>query len=196
MTAPDSQEENIDRVMVDIETLGLERGAAILSIGAVRFGPGRLGDQYEGYISLSSCQEAGLKIDADTLEWWLDQDEEARKQLTKGIDIREVLRSFSEWYGDADEVWANSPSFDCELLEHAFDAVGMEAPWEFYEERDYRTVKSLSVAPDTDHKGVEHDALDDAKHQAYVAAAALSHLDGVDWPHDAPLGQRGATGDD
>jgi DNA polymerase III epsilon subunit-like protein len=187
----DSSGGSLDRVMVDIETLGLERGAAILSIGAVRFGPGLLGDQYEGHISLSSAQEAGLEIDANTLEWWLDQDEQAREQLTKGIDIREVLRSFSEWYGDADEVWANSPSFDCELLEHAFEAVGMEAPWEFYDERDYRTVKTLPVAPDTDHDGVEHDALDDAKHQAYVAAAALRRLEDSSWSDDdvvAPAG--------
>ncbi|WP_185977168.1 3'-5' exonuclease [Haloglomus irregulare] len=189
--APDSSGGSLDRVMVDIETLGLERGAAILSIGAVRFGPGLLGDQYEGHISLSSCQEAGLEIDAGTLEWWLDQDEAAQAQLTKGIDIRQVLRSFSEWYGDADEVWANSPSFDCELLEAAFNAVDMEAPWDFHEERDFRTVKSLPVAPEVEQDGVEHDALDDAMHQAYIAAAALRRLEGHRWDDDevtAPAG--------
>lgn len=187
----DSTDENIDRVMVDIETLGLERGSAIIAIGAVRFGPGLLGDQYSGYISPSSCQEAGLEIDAETLEWWLDQDDEAREQLTKGLELRKILRSFKDWYGDADEVWANSPSFDCELLEAAFEAVNMGAPWEFHEERDYRTVKSLSVAPEVEQDGVEHDALDDAMHQAYIAAAALRRLENHRWEDDevtAPAG--------
>lgn len=88
-----------------------------------------------------------------------------------------MLRGFAQWFDDADEVWANSPSFDCELLEAAYDAVGLEAPWDFYQERDYRTLSSLPVAVDVEFEGVEHDALDDAKHQALVAAETLARLD-------------------
>jgi len=171
-----------DRVMVDIETLGLEPGSAILSIGAVRFGPGRLGDTYAASISLESCQDVGLGSNAETLAWWLDQDAEARDVLTGGDDIATVLTEFVEWYADADEVWANSPSFDCDHLEVAFGRIGMDAPWAYHEERDYRTVASLPGAPELEHDGVEHDALDDAKHQAWEVAATL------DWLHDVDAG--------
>ena len=165
-----------DRVMVDIETLGLDPGAVIVSIGAARFGAGELGETFYRSVSLESCQEHGLKIDAGTLEWWLGQDETAQLQLTGGDALDEVLRAFADWYGDADEIWANSPSFDCELLSTAFDRVGIEVPWDFWAERDFRTLKELPCAVETEHDGTEHDALDDAKHQAYVAAATLKQL--------------------
>lgn len=172
-----------DRVMVDIETLGLEPGAAILSIGAVRFDRDGLGDTFEASVSLTSCEEAGLKIDAGTLEWWLGQEDAAREQLVGGDDLGTVLSRFGVWYReqDADEIWANSPSFDCEHLERAFDAVGVNAPWEFRDERCYRTLRSLTDADeDVAWDGVEHDALDDAKYQATVAMRALAQLEGND----------------
>lgn len=165
-----------DRVMLDIETLGLDSGCAIVSIGAVRFGAGELGETFYRSISLSSCQEHGLEIDAGTLEWWLDQDETAQTQLAGGDALDEALRDFVDWYGDADEIWANSPSFDCSILSAAFDSVGIEAPWDYWSERDFRTLKKLPVAVEMEQAGTEHDALDDAKHQAHVAAATLKRL--------------------
>ena len=155
-----------DRVMLDIETLGTEPGAAILSIGAVRFDAGELGATFHESIDIVSCEKAGLSIDAETLRWWLEQDDDATDVLTDGHDLRHILDEFGGWFADADEIWANSPSFDCAILEAAYDAVGLEVPWEFWQTRDFRTLKNLPGAPDIDHDGTEHDALDDAKHQA------------------------------
>jgi hypothetical protein len=166
-----------DRVMVDIETLGTEPGCAILSIGAVRFDGGQLGDTFYETISAQSCQNKGLSIDAGTLEWWLDQDEEAQDVLSGGLGLAWALAEFANWYDDADEIWANSPSFDCEILAAAYDAVDKDVPWDFWQERDFRTLKNLPVAPEIEHSGVEHDALDDAKHQAHVAASTLKRLE-------------------
>jgi len=167
--------DKTDRVMVDIETLGTETGSAILSIGAALFDVDGVRETFHRSISLTSCQEAGLSIDAETLQWWLEQDEQAQGVLTGGDDLTRVLSEFGCWYRshDVDEVWANSPSFDCEMLEHAFDIVGIKTPWEFYEERDFRTLKELHFAADVDQQGVEHDALDDAVYQAQVVAKTL-----------------------
>jgi len=169
--------DDVDRVMIDIETLGLEPGASIISIGAVRFDTAGLGETFERSISMTSNEQAGMTIDAETVEWWVGQDAAASEQLVGGDRLGPVLRDFAQWVDDADEVWANSPSFDCDLLEAAYDAVGLEAPWDFYQERDYRTLSSLPVAADVEFDGVEHDALDDAKHQALVAAGTLARLD-------------------
>lgn len=166
------------RVMVDIETLGLDRGAAILSIGAVKFDIEEIGDTFEASISRESCEAAGLTVDEGTLEWWQDQSDAAREVLDGGDDLEDVLQDFTLWAGGADEVWANSPSFDCEMLIEAGKAVGVPMPWEFYEERDVRTVKSLPVAPELEHDGVEHDALDDAIHQARIVQTTLRRLEG------------------
>jgi len=168
------------RVMVDIETLGLDIGSAILSVGAVVFDEEGCGDTFERSISLQSCQDAGLSIDADTLEWWLDQPDAAQEVLTGGDSLATVLKAFQDfWFEhDIDEIWANSPSFDCEQLEFAYEAVGLEEPWAYHHERDFRTLRSLPVGGDHEQQGTEHDALDDALYQARVASTALAELGG------------------
>jgi DNA polymerase III epsilon subunit-like protein len=172
--------DELDRVMVDIETLGLETGAAIISIGAVRFGPDGLGQTFYRSIDRESCVVVGLEIDQDTLEWWRDQGEVADEVLNGGDELADVLEDFAEWFGTADEVWANSPSFDCEMLEVAYDAVGLVEPWEFYQERDVRTLKALPIAPDFEQDGEEHHALDDAQYQARTVAETLRRLDATE----------------
>ena len=168
-----------ERVMLDLETLGTAPGAAVLSIGAVGFDEnGPTGETFYRQIRLSSCQAAGLEIDAETLAWWLDQDDAAKDVLTGGDDLESVLDAFVEWYpDDADEIWANSPAFDCAILERAGEAVGIDMPWQFYEARDVRTIRSLPAAVELDRTGIEHDALDDAIHQAREVAATLEVLD-------------------
>lgn len=168
------------RIMVDIETLGLDRDSVILSIGAVEFGPAKIGGSFEASISRESCEAAGLTVDQDTLDWWQDQSDAAQTVLTGGDDLVDVLECFADWAAGLDEIWANSPSFDCEALEYAGEQVNVEMPWEFYEERDFRTLKALPMTPEKDTDGVEHDALDDARHQAHVAATALKRLEDVE----------------
>ena len=169
---------DVERVMVDIETLGVDPGHAILSIGAVRFSRQGLGEEFYREIDLESCQDAALAIDANTLLWWLDQDDAVTGILTGGDPLEDVLRAFTEFYPEGAEVWANAPSFDCEHLEAAYSRVGLEEPWSFRDERDVRTLRSLPCAVDVDHDGDEHDALDDARRQAKSVAATLRRLPG------------------
>jgi len=163
--------------MVDIETLGVDPGAVICSLGAVRFD--LTGPQEEFYreISLESCQDAGLEIEAGTLAWWLDQDADVRAVLIGGRPLVDVLREFSEWLPEDVEIWANSPSFDCEHLKAAYDAVGLTHPWEYYEERCVRTVRSLPGAVELEQRGDEHHALEDARHQAREVSQTLARLE-------------------
>ena len=168
-----------DRVMVDIETLGLDRHAAIISLGAVRFDAGKMGETFYREVNLESNDAHGRTIDEDTWDWWTDEQGADEATLRAGADLVDVLADFAEWYGDADEIWANSPSFDCELLEDAYAQTPYSEPWEFWEERDYRTLSELPVAPDLEMQGEEHHALDDAKHQAHVAATTLKRLNSV-----------------
>ena len=163
-----------DKLMVDIETLGLDVESAILSIGAVRFDSGGLGETFYREIDLVTCQDAGLEIDADTLQWWLT---EADTELPLGDNhLENVLREFRDFALSANEVWSNSPSFDCEHLEHAFDAVGLDVPWTFYEERDVRTLKELPIPVEIEQDGTEHNALDDAVYQARIVSQTLKEM--------------------
>ena len=175
------------RIMLDIETLGTQPGAALLSIGAVEFRPTTAFDAADGIldtfhasVSATSCQEAGLHIDAETLEWWAGK-ANASEQLLGGSELDQVLRDlqlFIDTEGDL-EVWAKSPSFDCVLLDAAYRAIHHDGgPWEYWQERDVRTIASLPMAPAPEDIGQDHDALDDAKQQAVLVAQTLARLDG------------------
>lgn len=166
-----------ERVMIDLETLGLDPGATILSIGAVRFNAEGLGETFHESISLESCEEAGLTIDAGTLDWWLQQDESVKGVLTGGVNLEKVLAEFSAFYGDATEIWAFSPSFDCEILSHAYQAVEIVKPWTYRDERCCRTLVSLPIAAEVDRDGPEHDALADAIYQAKTVSKTLERMD-------------------
>jgi hypothetical protein len=168
----------LPRVMVDIETLGLTRDAAIISLGAVRFDAGKLGTTFHRQISLASNNRHDRHIDEDTWNWWTEDRGAEESFLRDGDTLEAVLSDFAEWYGEAAEVWANAPSFDCEALEHAYDQIDSPEPWDFYEERCYRTLSALPVAPELEMQGEEHNALDDAFHQARVAKITLQRLEG------------------
>jgi len=174
--------ERPTRVMVDLETLGTEPGAAILSVGAVTFDRGGLGETFAASVDLESCQDFGLDIDAATLSWWLSRDAEQREALHGGDALDDVLAAFVRWYRarNADQLWANSPIFDVAILDRACARVDVTTPWSFWELRDFRTLSAVAVAPDLDREGVEHDALDDARHQARVASATLDRLARID----------------
>lgn len=164
-------------VMLDIETLGRSRGCAIVSIGAVEFGPDGLGESFYRSVSLTSCEMVGLDVDAETVEWWLSQDDEARGEITGGIDLSNALAEFTTFYRGADEVWANAPAFDCEILEAAYEAVALAEPWSYDEERCHRTLRAFPQAADVEPVGDAHNALDDAVYQAEVAYRTLNRLE-------------------
>lgn len=168
-----------DRVMLDIETLGLDPGAAIISIGACRFRPGDgvVGETFYVEIDADTCSDAGLHIDDDTFEWWQEQDSDLAP-LHGDTALADALARLKHYIGDADEVWANSPSFDCEMLETAYDVVGMSEPWKYNQERDVRTLRSLPNAVEVEMDGREHHALDDAIHQAREVAATIALYNG------------------
>jgi hypothetical protein len=171
-----------DRLMLDIETLGTEPGCAILSIGAVAFDLEGTGDTFSRSIDLESCQDAGLDIDAETLEWWLGQNDDVREVLTGGDDLETVLRDFATFYDqvDPDEIWANAPTFDCEILEAAYQRQNFPVPGSYWDERCYRTLKNLPGAVDIEREGDHDDALDDAIYQARRASATLARWSDVE----------------
>ncbi len=188
MTLPD--------IMVDLETLGVGPGAMIVQIAAVRF-DADAGDS--GYIStpeatfnfnVSLHPDDGV-IEPDTLLFWMRQSDDARRRVFSPATIHgriaQGLTSFADWVyrgGRFHRVWANSPSFDLRLLKDAWRAKNPTLPESIWpithrHERDFRTLRkvgeALGVEPPV-RVGVEHDALDDACHQAGHAILILRTL--------------------
>lgn len=169
------------KIMVDIETLGTSKDSVILSIGAVQFSEDGIEKQFYVQIDPESCTDWGLRIDARTVMWWMDQNETARRALSsttgKPLDVAldEFIGAFK--WKDA-EVWANGIDFDFTILESAMHATGRAVPWAYWAKMDYRTIKN--TVPRDVYKAckedapVAHNALADAMAQAATLMQLLN----------------------
>ena len=127
-------------------------------------------------IDMQSCVDTGLLIDVDTVKWWMKQSDEARSEFQKeSVELNYALANFGMWCDNEDakardncncaniELWGNGANFDNSLLKAAYDKVGLEAPWEFWNDRCYRTLKAMYPHIKIPARvGTHHNALDDA----------------------------------
>jgi hypothetical protein len=170
-------------VMVDLETLGTTPNSSIVSIGAVKFSSAGVGDEFYQTINLQSCKDAGLDIDPSTVAWWMGQSNEARAVFnSKGKDLPDVLEAFTKFIGIENvgnvKVWGNGANFDNVILVNAYRRTGIKAPWQFYNDRCYRTIKSMFKKIEMERTGTHHNALDDAKSQAEHLVRILNVIGG------------------
>ena len=161
-------------IMLDLETMGNGPDAAIIAIGACKFDITGIQDTYYCVVDLTSSLNAGLKVDGDTILWWLKQSDDARKAihspLTSANKITEALETFACWVEKNNQknpkIWGNGASFDNVILANAYGKVGLETPWKYYNDRCYRTIKAMYPEIKMNRKGTHHNALDDAISQA------------------------------
>jgi hypothetical protein len=165
--------KNLGHLMLDLETMGSQSKAAIISIGAVEFDieTGETGREFYERINLQSSINKGLIINGGTVMWWLQQSDAARKEICKPgdnlINVLEKLRSFMGCLENF-QIWGNGVRFDIGILEDSYVACGYETiPWNFRNERDVRTLVSFSpsIKEHYPFTGVEHNPIDDCKHQ-------------------------------
>lgn len=158
---------------MDLETMGSSPNAAIIAIGAVEFDleTRELGRTKSCMVSLKSSVNHGGVMDADTVLWWMKQSDEARKPFSRsGWDIDVALKLFSDWFAECYDkrdlcVWGNGSDFDNVILASAYSRLKMVAPWHYYNNRCYRTVKNLFPLK-MERTGIHHNAGDDAVAQA------------------------------
>ncbi|EOR6896851.1 RecE family exodeoxyribonuclease, partial [Escherichia coli] len=86
-----STSRTCDHLMIDLETMGKNPDAPIISIGAIFFDPqtGDMGPEFSKTIVLET---AGGVIDRDTIKWWLKQSREAQSAImTDEIPLDDAL---------------------------------------------------------------------------------------------------------
>jgi hypothetical protein len=180
--------------MIDIETVGRRPSCPILSIGACVFRTNidpdtvppsdLIADIFYQAIDLESCVDAGLRIDINTLMWWMAQAPEAQRaafQDPMKVALPLALDALTTWINSRPlRVWGNSARFDLGIIEAAYVSCGKGngVPWEFFNERCYRTIKSIPEARaiECPRYGVHHNALDDAISQSLHLAAINKRL--------------------
>ena len=170
-----------DHLMIDLETMGKNPDAPIISIGAIFFDPqtGDMGPEFSKTIDLET---AGGVIDRDTIKWWLKQSREAQSAImTDEIPLDDALLQLREFIDENSgeffvQVWGNGANFENTILRRSYERQGIPCPWRYYNDRDVRTIVELGKAIDFDARtaipfeGERHNALDDARYQAkYVS---------------------------
>lgn len=184
MSNPTTQEFPFRDVMMDLETLDTKPGATILSIGAVYFNNEKLGEEFQICINKFDSSSLGFTTSPDTLRWWSEQSEEAKKILKEcdesEYSVRESFSKFSEFLSVPNvRVWGNGSDFDNVILSAGYKLAGVKLPWGEYNNRCYRTLKNLARDIKIVRQGTHHDALSDAKSQAEHAIKILKRLNVV-----------------
>ncbi len=169
-------------MMVDLETMGKNPDAPIISIGAIFFDPqnGDTGPEFSKTIDLET---AGGVIDRATIKRWLKRSLEAQSAiLTDEIPLDDALLQLREFIDENSgeffvRVWGNGANFDNVILRRSYERQEITCPWRYANDRDVRTIVQLGEAVGFYAKnmipfeGTPHNALDDARHQAkYVSA--------------------------
>jgi hypothetical protein len=165
-------------LMIDIEGLGTGPDAAILTIAAQSFDPfgtGYYDRHYYARVTLES--QENRRIQDDTLAWWATQPEAQNEAFAEDnrVPLDQALDELYKLAWQHDYIWAQGPTYDINILEHAYKSYNKTQPWQFYRIRDSRTV--LSLWPGRPVPPTSHHALEDTRKQINILQQTLKHLD-------------------
>lgn len=187
-----------DHIMIDLETMGTGPDAAILQIGAVAFQGPLIAQEFASlentpsaplfhlHVNLQSCLDAGLRMDASTVLWWLTQDADARNAAAfsgrGAAPIEEALLRLADFVRQHSDpkhtqVWSNGSDFDLVILSTAYRLLHIDRPWPYWASRCFRTEKNrrrdiAGRAPTLKHHALA-DAIAQAEHLRAILAAGL-----------------------
>lgn len=185
-------------VMLDIETLGTDTDAVVLSIGAIKFRLDTKDNQYTlddesrsfyAVLDLEDQERKGRKRDPGTERWWKTQSSKARRVFKEDQEeVKGVMVALGNFLKNVRRVWGNGNMFDIAIIQSLFDDYDEEYPVHYTGDLDLRTLTYIfnsvkkaikrTVRPSVKFKGTEHNALDDAKKQVMEAQSMFSFLKG------------------
>ena len=176
--------------MLDIETCSTKPNAMILSIAAIKFSriteiTPELKNMETFYVRIDqkSCDKLDMDIDPETMKWWKTQSQKSQDEVFgKDIirsDIKTALQALSDFVKGASHIWANSPNFDCVILESAYRMCEMTQPWKFWCLRDTRTIYDIgkiNLKTFVQNSDTQHNALFDSYYQICALHAAYQNI--------------------
>lgn len=135
--------------MIDIETLDTGPRAVVLSVGVVKFtqDEGVVGQKFYDLLTLQDQFVYERTVSESTLFWWAAASDAAREEAFR-IDGRrdpwDVIKDLTAFLVGIHDIWANSPSFDCVILDTLADDLSLPSPWLYWDLRDLRTARELA----------------------------------------------------
>lgn len=170
--------------MLDIETLGQGSNAFIVQIAITTF---KLNDsEYYGESLIQNIDvwraQAGSEIDNATVQWWQGQSDNVRETVMSGTDnLSNALYNLDLFFREhkIECLWANSPSFDCVIVENAIKRLALPNRFpKFWQWRDMRTVVALAndMGANLPKLHNTHDAAQDVEKQVALLKKALDFI--------------------
>lgn len=164
--------------MIDLEGLATGPDTTILTIAAQAFDPFGSGyyDQHY-YARITPESQENRAIDDGTIAWWATQPEHAREEAfgeQDRIPLDQALDELGRLIWHSKMIWAQGPTYDCNILEHAYKSYGKALPWKYYQVRDSRTV--FSLWPELPIPPTSHHALEDCRRQIGMLQDTLKYL--------------------
>jgi exodeoxyribonuclease VIII len=159
-------------IMIDLETMGTNFDAPIISIGAVAF-EDTIFDKIQIDILLEDAVKNGV-TDGGTIRFWMQQSDVARASIINGkTPLKSALIQFGAWMdvlsapsgNISKRVWGNGVAFDIVILRRAYEKLGVTCPWRYKQECCFRTITRLFDVK-YGGTGTHHRAVDDATNQA------------------------------
>jgi len=165
-------------LMIDLEGLGTGPDTTILTIAAQSFDP--LGSGYHDkhyYARVTLESQETRSIQQGTIDWWATQPAPARDEAFNEqgrIPLDQALDELGKLIWHSKRVWAQGPTYDMNILEHAYKSYGKPIPWQFYAVRDSRTV--FGLWPGLPKPPTSHHALEDCRRQIDLLQETLKYL--------------------
>lgn len=178
-------------VSFDIETLSVNKNAAVLSFGFVVVDITKdqsFDELIENGVEFlfDTSLQVNRHVSQSTRQWWSEQGAEAQRVLEPGAAARDHRKIFTlieeagfnpaelstfNWY-------ARGPGFDQAILESLWEMDGISPPWKFYKMRDIRTwLECHGLADNTKLKKppgmIHHNAMHDAAFDAWMMLQVL-----------------------
>jgi len=164
--------------MIDLEGLATGPDTTILTIAAQAFDPfgsGYYDKHYYARVTLES--QENRTIDNGTIAWWATQPEHAREEAfgeQDRIPLDQALDELGKLIWHSKLIWSQGPTYDMNILEHAYKSYGKSLPWKYYMVRDSRTV--FSLWPELPIPPTSHHALEDCRRQIGMLQDTLKYL--------------------
>jgi len=166
------------QLMIDLEGLATGPDTTILTIAAQAFDPfgtGYYDKHYYARVTLES--QENRSIDNGTIEWWATQPDHAREEAfgeQDRIPLDQALDELGRLIWHSRLIWSQGPTYDMNILEHAYKSYNKPLPWKYYQVRDSRTV--FSLWPEQPIPVTSHHALEDCRRQIGMLQTTLKYL--------------------
>lgn len=133
-------------------------------------------------LSVTEQQWGGRVFDEETLRWWFEQNDEARRDLltpapNKLLDELKSFASFMNQYAGEQRVFVmcSAPDLDLSNLRDLLSTYGIELHFDFWQYHNQRTIRHMGCDKLPRQEAEAHRADHDAKYQNDVIINALQN---------------------